>query len=271
MSFDIGQFKQGQKRMWALGDYPDLARTIETAAARIVDAVDPHAGDELLDVATGSGNVAIPAAARGAKVTGLDLTPELLEVARRRAQDAGAQIEFLEGDAEELPFAEDSFDAVTSCFGVIFAPRHERAAGELARVARPGGRIALTAWTPEGLNGQMFKTVGSHMPPPPPEVRSPVLWGSEDHVRSLFEPSGVELTCERHDVVFTAESPQAWVEYNERVLGPTIVAKSMLEPQGKWEALKADLTALYLERNEATDGSLRVSAEYLLAVGRVPA
>lgn len=271
MALDTEQFKAVQKMMWASGDYPELAQSIETVAERLVDAVAPSAGQEMLDVATGSGNVAIPAASRGAKVTGLDLTPELLEVARRRAQENGVQVNFIEGDAEALPFADGSFDVVTSCFGVIFAPRHEQAASELVRVARAGGKVAFTAWTPEGLNGQMFKTMGKHMPPPPPEVISPVMWGTEEHTRSLFAPNGVELSFERHSVTFTADSPTAWVEYNERVLGPTIMAKNMLEPQGKWEALKQDLIELYVSNNEAQDGSLKVSAEYLLGVGQVPA
>lgn len=270
MALDFEQFKQGQKMMWAIGDYPELAQTIEGVAVRLVEAVAPSPGQEMLDVATGSGNVAIPAAGRGAKVTGLDLTPELLEVARRRAQEAGVQVNFIEGDAENLPFADGSFDVVTSCFGVIFAPRHEQAASELVRVARPGAKVGFTAWTPEGLNGQMFKTVGKHMPPPPPEVVSPIMWGTEEHTRRLFAASGVELSFERQTVTFTADSPKAWVEYNERVLGPTIMAKNMLEPQGKWEALKQELIELYVQNNEAQDGTLKVSAEYLLGVGEVP-
>ncbi|HEV3071321.1 MAG TPA: methyltransferase domain-containing protein [Solirubrobacteraceae bacterium] len=271
MALDVEQFKAGQKMMWATGDYPSIAQTIEQAALRLVDAVAPAAGQELLDVATGSGNVAIPAAGRGAKVTGLDLTPELLEVARRRAAQSGVEVSFIEGDAEELPFVKESFDIVTSCFGVIFAPRHEQAASELARVAKAGGKVGFTAWTPEGLNGRMFKAMGKHMPPPPPEVLSPLLWGTEEHTRALFKPHGVELSFERHEVAFTADSPEAWVRYNERVLGPTIMAKNMLEPQGKWEALRADLLELYAQNNEAQDGSLRVSAEYLLGVGQVRA
>jgi ubiquinone/menaquinone biosynthesis C-methylase UbiE len=271
MALDVEQFKAGQKLMWATGDYPSIAETIAEAAERLVEAVALATGQELLDVATGSGNVALAAAKQGAKVTGLDLTPELLEVARRRATESGVEVSFVEGDAEELPFTDGSFDIVTSCFGVIFAPRHERAASELVRVARAGGKIGFTAWTPEGLNGRMFRAVGKHMPPPPPEVVSPVMWGTEEHTRSLFEPHGVELSFERHMVTFTADSPEAWVEYNERVLGPTIMAKNMLEPQGKWEALKADLIELYVQNNEAQDGSLKVSAEYLLGVGQVPA
>jgi SAM-dependent methyltransferase len=268
MSIDVNAFKQGQKTMWAMGDYPDLARTIAGVGELVVERVGVAAGEELLDVATGSGNVAIHAAAKGARVTGLDLTPELLEVARGRAAERGVEVRWLEGDAEELPFPDGSFDRVTSCFGVIFAPRQEQAARELVRVARPGATIAFTAWTPEGLNGQMFQRMGAHMPPPPPGFRSPILWGGEDHVRELLAGSAVELAFERHMVDFTHDSPEGWVDYNERVLGPTIMAKNMLSPQGKWEPLRNELLELYRQANQAQDGSLRVSAEYLLTIAR---
>jgi SAM-dependent methyltransferase len=268
MSIDVEGFKQGQKAMWAMGDYPDLARWIAAVGELVAKRVGAAPGEELLDVATGSGNVAIPAAAQGARVTGLDLTPELLEVARARAAEEGVEVTWLEGDAEALPFADASFDRVTSCFGVIFAPRQEHAARELVRVARPGATIALTAWTPEGLNGQMFKTVGAHMPPPPEGLRSPVLWGTEDHVRELFSGSDVELAFERHTIDFKHDSPESWVEYNERVLGPTIMAKNALSPQGKWEPLREELIALYQANNQARDGSLHISAEYLLTIAR---
>jgi SAM-dependent methyltransferase len=269
MSIDADAIKEGQRKMWTAGDYPDLARTIESAAEAIVERVGVRSGESLLDVATGTGNVALPAARTGASVTGLDLTPKLLEVARRRAQEAGLEIDFIEGDAEELPFEDGSFERVTSCFGVIFAPRHEQAAGELARVARPGATIAFTAWTPEGLNGQMFRTIGAHMPPPPPEAQSPLKWGVEDHVRSLFPDA--ELSFERRQVTLSHDSSEAWVAYNERVLGPTIMTKAALEPQGKWEACRADLIALYDEHNEASDGGFTASAEYLLTVAEMPA
>ncbi len=177
MSIDVSAIKQGQRMMWASGDYPDVAKRIESAAEALVQRVGAGPGLDLLDVATGSGNVAILAALAGARVTGLDLTPELLEAARRRAAGTDVEIVFLEGDAEELPFADSSFDRVTSCFGVMFAPLHEMAAGELMRVARPGATIGVTAWTPEGLNGRMFKTIGSYMPTPPPELKPPVHVG----------------------------------------------------------------------------------------------
>jgi ubiquinone/menaquinone biosynthesis C-methylase UbiE len=270
MSIDVSAIKQGQKMMWTAGDYPDLARSIASVGELVAERAQAGAGDSLLDVATGSGNVAIPAALAGAKVTGLDLTPKLLEVARERAAEAGVQIEFVEGDAEELPFEDRSFDRVTSCFGVMFAPRHDVAAGELVRVARPGARIVVAAWTPEGLNGRMFQTVGSYMPPPPPELKQPVMWGEEAHVRDLFADSGAELAFERLDATFEAESPEKWFEYNERVLGPTIMAKAALEPQGKWEELRGELIELYVGSNEADDGSMRVRAEYLLTVATLP-
>jgi len=271
VSIDVSAIKQGQKMMWASGDYPDLAQTIEEVAEVVVEAVGVAPGEEMLDVATGSGNVAIPAARLGARVTGLDLTPELLDAARRRAADAGVDVRWIEGDAEELPFEPDSFDRVTSCFGVIFAPRHEQAAGELARVARPGATIAFSAWTPEGMNGQMFKLIGSYVPAPQPELQPPVRWGEEDYVRSLMKPSGAELAFERRTVTMTHESPESWVEYTERVLGPTVMIKAALEPQGKWEELKSRLIALYRDNNEADDGSFRARAEYLLTVARMPA
>lgn len=270
MSIDVSGIKEGQRMMWTAGDYPDLARTIESVAELVVERAGAAAGQTLLDVATGSGNVAIPAALAGAQVTGLDLTPKLLEVARGRAASAGLDVTFVEGDAEELPFEEASFDRVTSCFGVIFAPRHDVAASQLVRVAKPGARIVFTAWTPEGLNGRMFKTVGSYMPAPPPELKSPVTWGEEAHVRELFADSGAELAFERHTVTFEHESPAGWLDYNERVLGPTIMAKAALEPQGKWEQLRGELTKLYTDANEAEDGSMRVRAEYLLGVAQLP-
>jgi SAM-dependent methyltransferase len=271
MSIDVSAIKEGQRRMWTAGDYPDIARTIATVAELVVDRAQINAGEGLLDVATGSGNVAIPAAMAGAKVTGLDLTPKLLEVARERAAQASLDVDFVEGDAEELPFEDRSFDRVTSCFGVMFAPRQAVAAGELVRVGRPGARIVFTAWTPEGLNGRMFKTVGSYMPPPPPELRAPVMWGNEDHVRSLFADSGAELSFERQTVTLEYDSPEGWLQYNERVLGPTILAKAALEPQGRWDALREELLQLYIEGNEAEDGSFRARAEYLLSVAQLPA
>ena len=271
MALDVQGFKQGQRKVWSSGDYPDIAKLIESAAERLVAAADVQAGQDVLDVATGSGNVALVAAQRGAKVIGLDLTPELFDAARPRAAEAGVDIEWVEGDAEELPYEKGSFDRVFSAFGTMFAPRHEVAAAELVRVARPGGTIGVAAWTPEGTNGQMFRTVASHMPPPPPELKPPSMWGNEDHMRSLLAPHGVELEFERATVDFEYESLDGWVAYGEEKLGPMVMARAVLEPQGKWDALHDDLKALFGRENLNSDGSFRVAPEYLITIARVPA
>jgi SAM-dependent methyltransferase len=270
MTLDVEQFKQGQRAMWSTGDYADIATHIESVAEELVEACDVGPGQDLLDVATGSGNVAIVAAQAGARVTGLDITPELFEAARRRMSEAGVEIELIEGDAEDLPFGDASFDRVLSCFGVMFAPRHQKAADELIRVVRPGGMIGIAAWTPESAAGQMFKTVAGYMPPPAPGFVPPVMWGTEDHVTGLFARSGAELEFARRRVAFVYDSPHEWIGYYERVLGPTVMAKNALEPEGKWEPLRAELVELFESHNQATDGTMRVEAEYLITVARFP-
>ena len=266
----MSAFKDGQRKMWSIGDYPQIATRLVSATEALVEQAGIAAGEQVLDVATGTGNVALAAAKLGAKVTGLDLTPQLLVEARRRAAEEELEVEWLEGDAEALPFEDGSFDRVTSCFGVIFAPRQQLAAAELVRVARPGATIGVTAWTPEGVNGKMFQTVGSYMPPPPAGAIPPVMWGDEDHVRSLFADSDAVLSFERRSVTFTHDSPESWVEYNTHALGPTILAKAALEPQGRWGELEAELIGLYQEANEAEDDTLVFQAEYLLTVARLP-
>ena len=270
MSIDIDAIKDGQRRMWTAGDYPDVAHRLEPVAEVMTERVGARTGLSLLDVGTGSGNVALAAARAGALVTGLDLTPKLVDAARARALEEGLEIELIEGDAEALPFADASFDAVTSCFGVIFAPRHHLAAGELVRVARPGATIALTGWTPAGFVGTTFRTSASFMPPPPPGFVAPVAWGEEDHVAELFEGTGVELSFERLTVAFTGDSAEGWLELDERVLGPSIMAKAALEPQGRYGGLRSELLAHYENANTAGDGGFRVEAEYLLTLARVP-
>jgi SAM-dependent methyltransferase len=271
MSIDVTAVKRGQRMMWAQGDYGEISRPLAPVGELLAERVGAGPGERLLDVATGTGNVAIPAARSGAAVTGLDITPELLEQARARASEAGLEITFIEGDAEELPFADASFGRVTSAFGVMFAPRQELAAAELVRVAAPGGRIAIAAWTPTGLMGRMFATIASHLPPPPAELKPPVMWGVEDHIRGLLGAGGAELTFELHDVAFTHDSPESWVDHNERLLGPFIMAKAALGPQGRYEPLRAELIGLYSEANEATDGTLAARGEYLLTLADLPA
>src|SRR5262245_27745193 len=179
MATELSEQKQQAKTMWAMGDYAAVAERIAKAGTDAVEAAGIAEGDTVLDVACGSGNATIPAAQTGAEVTGLDLTPELLEAGKANAAEAGVEIDWIEGDAEQLPFDDASFDVVISVFGCMFAPDHARAASEIARVLKPGGRLGICAWTPEGNVGKMFMTTASHMPPPPAGFQPPLLWGSE--------------------------------------------------------------------------------------------
>jgi SAM-dependent methyltransferase len=270
MSIDVSGFKQGQKAMWTAGDYPEVAKRIVSVGEYLAKRAGAAPGISLLDVATGSGNVSIPAARMGAKVTGLDLTPKLLDAQRERAAAEGVEVELVEGDAEELPFDADAFDRVTSCFGVMFAPRQRVAVDELVRVARPGGAVVVAAWTPGGFIGRNFAITSSYMPPPPPELKPPVMWGDEEHVRGLFADTGVDLTFERRSVTFAGASPAAFLAEDEDKLGPAVMAKAALEPQGRWEDLKRDMLAMFESSNEAEDGNFRVEAEYLVTVAALP-
>jgi SAM-dependent methyltransferase len=270
MSIDVEGFKQGQKAMWSAGEYAEVAKRIEVVGEYVAERAGAAAGIELLDVATGTGNVSVPAALAGAKVTGLDITPKLLELQRERAAAAGVEIELIEGDAEQLPFSERSFDRVTSCFGVMFAPRQQIAAAELMRVLRPGGRVVVAAWTPAGIVGRTFSISAGYMPAPPEGFQPPVMWGSEKHVRELFADSGAELSFETRTVTFRGDSPEAWLERDERILGPAAMAKAALEAQGRYGELRAEMIGLYSEANEAQDGTLSVRAEYLVSVAQLP-
>ena len=270
MSLDVAGIKEGQKMMWTAGDFGKVAERIATVGEWIATRAGAGPGVELLDVATGTGNVSIPAARAGAKVTGLDLTPKLIAEQRERAAAAGLQIELVEGDAEELPFADASFDRVTSCFGVMFAPRQELAAGELLRVTRPGGEVVIAAWMPESLVGRVFRATTSYMPPPPEGFSPPIMWGNEDHVRSLFADSGAELSFQSRTVTFVAESIEAYVERDERILGPAVLAKAALEQQGRYQELRRELIEAHEQANEADDGSFRTQAAYLVTIVRKP-
>lgn len=259
------ELRDRQRKMWDAGDFASIAKRIESQSLDLLDAVGVGEGTRLLDVACGTGNALLPAAQRGAIATGLDITPKLLEVARARAREAGLEVVLVEGDAERLPFEDGSFDVVVSVFGAMFAPDHERAASELLRVCAAGGEVGVCAWTPQGLFGRMFMTVASHMPPPPEGFKPPILWGVEDHVRSLLGAGG-ELGLERRTVALQASSPEEWMATDERDLGPIVMAKAALEPEGRWDALRSELVALYEEANEASDGTFRAEAEYLMTI-----
>jgi ubiquinone/menaquinone biosynthesis C-methylase UbiE len=265
---ELSEQKQQARAMWAMGDYPGIVEKIASAGVNAVEAAGVAEGDEVLDVACGSGNATIPAALTGAKVTGLDITPELLEAGRENAAQAGVEIDWVEGDAEQLPFDDASFDAVISVFGCMFAPDHQATAAELARVLRPGGRMAVCAWTPDGNIGQFFMTIAKHMPPPPEGFQPPILWGTEDHARELFDGAGVELEFDQAVVEFVEDSAQEFLAEYERKLPPVVAAKTMLEPEGKWQALRDEVEALYEAQNVADGGGYRAPGEYLVIKGK---
>ena len=257
----LDQMKQATRAGWAAGDYPSIARRqLWPVGERIVRRVGVMPGEDVLDVACGTGNAALRAAAAGGRVVGVDLTPELLVVAERQATDDGLDVEWIEGDAEALPVADGSFDVVISTFGCMFAPRHDVTAHELARALRPGGRLAVTAWTPEGGVGDFFRTLGGFMPPPPPFAQPPLLWGTEDHVRGLFAGTGIELEFLRETATYPRfESMDDEIEFMTSKFGPLLMARRMLEPQGRWDELIAAMRSA-LERD--------TPAEYLVTLGR---
>jgi SAM-dependent methyltransferase len=265
----IERVKQGHRRSWEAGDYGTFAERVVQMADRLVEIVGVAPGMEVLDVATGTGNVAIRAAARGASVVGLDLTPKLLGEAERRAAEAGVSVEWVEGDAEDLPFEDGRFHRVLSTFGVMLAPRHEVAAAELVRVCRPGGVIGLCNPTPEGWAGRFIALLGAGLPPPPSVTGPPPLWGTESHVERLLGPAGIKLEFERQTMVLPFPSVEDGVVFFETNFGPLEMAKHRLAPEGGWEPLRASVADLMQSFNQVSDG-LRLPIEYLVAVGHKP-
>jgi SAM-dependent methyltransferase len=264
------ELKAKHRRMWASGDYPSMVETFLTPLGpRLVEACEIGAGDRVLDVAAGTGNASLPAAATGASVVASDLTPELFEAGRARAAEAGVELEWAEADAEDLPFEDASFDAVISSIGVMFAPHHQAAADELVRVCRPGGKIGLLSWTPEGMIGALFKTMGGFMPAPPPGVQPPPLWGSEERLRELFGER-VELErAERGILDVTAfPRPDDYGEHFKQRYGPTIAARANAEKEGRAEEFDRTLSEFCAEWNRGSDEDARFEMEYLLTVGR---
>src|SRR5262245_22982863 len=264
---DVATFKQESRAMWAAGNYDAIAELVWSAGERLVRRLKIRPGEAVLDVACGTGNAAIPAAEAGARVVALDLTPELFERGRERAGETGVDIDWVEGDAEALPFEDESFDVVLSTFGSMFAPRHQVTAREMARVLRPGGRLGIAAWTPAGFVGDFFRSLGAHLPSLPVFTAPPVLWGDPEYARALFDGTGVELELSLDQVDFRFDSVQQAVEEYESNFGPVIVTRELLEPVGRWDAAHEDFVALYT-RYAAEDGSLDFPAEYLVIVGR---
>lgn len=261
--------KRAHRTTWAAGDYATVAEHIDAVPPRdLLDRLDLRPGQDVLDVAAGTGNLALRAAAAGARVIGLDLTPELFDAARRRAADQGVAVEWVEGDAEQLPFADGTFDHVLSVFGVQFAPRHEVAAAEMARVCRPGGHVGLVNWTPGGLIGELWTILSGYLPAPPAYASPPPRWGDESHVRELFAGTGVELEFAVGNNPWRFASAEAWVTFLETAYGPTLKARERLLAEGRWSACREEVLAMSERRNEATDGTLLLQAEYLVGVGR---
>jgi SAM-dependent methyltransferase len=263
------ELKARHRAMWASGNYPSMVETfLLPLGPRLVDACGIGPGMRVLDVAAGTGNASIPAAQRGANVTASDLTPELFEAGRRRAEAEGVELEWVEADAENLPFDAESFDVVMSSIGAMFAPHHQKVADELIRVCRPGGTIGLLSWTPEGMLGALFRTMGPFAPPPPPGAQPPPLWGSEDHLRELMRDRVDWRTLKRDVLEITAfERPHDYAEHFKALYGPTISAQANARKEGREAEFEEALNRFTEEWNRGTPDRARFEKEYLLAVG----
>ena len=263
------QLKARHRAIWASGDYPSMVETfLLPLGPRLVAACDLGPGMDVLDVAAGTGNASIPAAQTGAAVTASDLTPELLAAGRRRAETAGVELEWVEADAERLPFADERFDVVISAIGAMFAPHHQDTADELVRVCRPGGTIGLLSWTPDGMLGALFATMGPFMPTPPPGAQPPPRWGDEQHLDDLFGDRVAFRTRERGVLEVTAfPHPRDYGEHFKQRYGPTIAARANAARNGREAEFDEALDRLCDEWNRGTADQARFEMEYLLAVG----
>lgn len=263
----MNELKQGLRAAWMAGDFGKIAKMTVPSGEAFVAGLQVGPGMNVLDVACGTGNLAVPAARTGATVTGLDIAPNLLEQARARAAQEGLQIRFDEGDAEAMPYADASFDVVMSMFGAMFAPRPDVLATELARVLKPGGTLAMANWNPASFTGRMFRVSAQHLPPPT-GVKPPVLWGDEETVRERLGPHFHQIGTKIVPIDFDFDlSPGATVEFFRTYFGPTQLAFSRLDPPGQ-EALRKDLVDLWASANIAPDPAKRtvIRNEYLRVV-----
>ena len=260
----LAAFKAGQQATWAAGNYARIGNNLVLIGELLCEAVDLRAGDKVLDVATGSGNAALSAARRNCEVRGMDYVPAWVEYARKRAEAEQMEVSFDVGDAEDLPYPGASFDVVLSTIGVMFCPNQEQAAGELLRVCRPGGKIGLASWTPEGFTGSMLRTVGKHVPPPP-GIKPPSLWGTEERLQELFGGGVSSLQATRRTYNFRYPSAEHFVDWFRNYYGPTVRAFAALEPEGQ-DALARDLRELLEDRNTSGDETIVVPSDYLEAV-----
>ncbi|HEX4985544.1 MAG TPA: methyltransferase domain-containing protein [Burkholderiales bacterium] len=261
---DLEAVKTRQQAAWSAGNYAVVGTTLQIVGESLCEALDLHAGERVLDVAAGNGNATLAAARRFCDVTSTDYVPALLESARARAAAEGHSIKFQQADAEHLPFLDTSFDAVMSTFGVMFTPDQEKAAAELVRVCKPGGRIGLANWTPEGFIGQVFKTIGKYLPPAP-GVKSPALWGTRARLEELFGRRAADIQITPAQFTFRYRSPAHWIEVFRTFYGPMNRAFAALD-SAKQAALTEDLMALMRRGNRSNDGTLVLPSEYLEVV-----
>ena len=258
---DLKALKARQQAAWSSGDYALIGTTLQIVGEELCEALDVRSGQKVLDVAAGNGNASLAAARRWCDVTATDYVPALLERARERAAAERLDIEFREADAEALSFPDASFDVVVSTFGVMFAPDQDRAAAEMVRVCKRGGKIGLANWTPEGFIGQLFKTIGKHVAPTP-GAKSPALWGTRARIGELFERHATSVSSAARDFVFRYRSPQHWLEVFKTYYGPVLKTFAALEPAAQ-AALERDLIALIDRFNRSGDSSMVVPSEYL--------
>ena len=261
---ELDAIKERQRATWASGNYATIGTTLQIVGESLCEAVDLRSGSKVLDVAAGNGNCSLAAARRWCDVTSTDYVPALLEQGRRRAEADGLSVRFQEADVEALPFADAEFDVVLSSFGVMFTPNHTRAAGEMVRVVRPGGRIGLANWTPGGFIGRLFTVIGRHVPPPA-GLTPPSRWGVEEYLDQLFGASASMIRATRRDFVFRYRSPANWVDLFRAWSGPVHKAFAGLPPEGQ-QRLEQDLLELIREFNQSGDSTMVVPGEYLEVV-----
>jgi len=262
MTPELETLKTKLRATWTAGDFHEIAKAYTRGAEQFVERLNLQPGTKFLDVACGSGNLAIPAARQGATVSGMDLAPAMIIQARANAESEGLKADFQEGDAEALQYDDNTFDVVATMFGAMFAPRPDVTASELVRVCKPGGRIAMANWTPSGFVGQMFKTTAAHVPPPP-GMPSPVLWGVEETVRERLGDAVSSLEAKPRSVIFRFSMPPAdVVEHFRNYYGPTQKAFGALDENGQ-AALRRDLEKLWSDNNSVTDGTTEVESQYL--------
>jgi ubiquinone/menaquinone biosynthesis C-methylase UbiE len=261
---ELNAIKEKQQKTWASGNYAMIGNPLVIMGERLCEAVDVRSGQKVLDVATGSGNTAISAARRYCDVTAIDYVPSLIEQAKERAGAERMGITFEVGDAEDLPYPDASFDAVLSTVGVMFAPDQEKTAGELVRVCKPGGKIGLANWTPDGFVGNMFRAVGKQLPPPP-GIKPPPLWGTQERLEELFGEGISSLHTTRRSYVFRYLSAEHFIEYFRTYYGPVHKAFESLDAAGQ-DALARDLEKLLHDRNTSGDETVVVPSDYLEVV-----